>query len=86
MRSPAVAVSEPVVVAQVATVAFSPRKALLESMTPLLVDVAVPLVSYYLLKAAGLGRSARWPGAVWCRRCGPCGVWLGSGGSTLSRR
>ncbi|MFB7554939.1 VC0807 family protein [Streptomyces brevispora] len=55
MRSPAVAVSEPVVVAQVATVAFSPRKALLESMTPLLVDVAVPLVSYYLLKAAGLG-------------------------------
>ncbi|MFG2403990.1 VC0807 family protein [Streptomyces brevispora] len=55
MRSPAVAVADPVVVAQVATVAFSPRKALLESMTPLLVDVAVPLVSYYVLKAAGLG-------------------------------
>ncbi|WP_329616188.1 hypothetical protein OG244_26680 [Streptomyces brevispora] len=55
MRSPAVTVAEPVVVAEVATVAFSPRKALLESMTPLLVDVAVPLVSCYVLKAAGLG-------------------------------
>ncbi|WNI31852.1 VC0807 family protein [Streptomyces sp. ITFR-6] len=28
---------------------------MLESLAPLLVDVAVPLVSYYVLKAAGLG-------------------------------
>lgn len=55
MSSPAATVVEPVADAQVALVPFSPRKALLDSMTPLLVDVAVPLVSYYVLKAAGLG-------------------------------
>lgn len=55
MSSPAAAVAEPVADARVAAVAFSPRKALLDSMKPLLVDVAVPLVSYYVLKAAGLG-------------------------------
>ncbi|MCM2414025.1 VC0807 family protein [Streptomyces sp. RKAG290] len=55
MSSPAAAVVAPVAEAQVAAVAFSPRKALLDSLMPLLVDVAVPLLSYYVLKAAGLG-------------------------------
>ncbi|NED92306.1 hypothetical protein G3I76_71135 [Streptomyces sp. SID11233] len=55
MSSPAVTVAETVADARGGVVAFSPRKAMLESLAPLLVDVAVPLVSYYVLKAAGLG-------------------------------
>ncbi|MFF1922012.1 VC0807 family protein [Streptomyces sp. NPDC058221] len=55
MSSPAAAVIAPVADAQAAAAPFSPRKAMLESLAPLLVDVAVPLVSYYVLKAAGLG-------------------------------
>lgn len=56
MSSPAATVAQPVAdTRQAAPAAFSPRKALLDSLTPLLVDVAVPLVSYYVLKAAGLG-------------------------------
>ncbi|MFD0021922.1 VC0807 family protein [Streptomyces sp. NPDC058382] len=55
MSSPAAAVTAPVADAQVVAVPFSPRRAMLESLAPLLVDVAVPLVSYYVLKAAGLG-------------------------------
>ncbi|MGN5637238.1 VC0807 family protein [Streptomyces sp. AC154] len=55
MSSPAVTVAAPAADARSGAVAFSPRKAMLESLAPLLVDVAVPLVSYYVLKAAGLG-------------------------------
>ncbi|WP_406450204.1 hypothetical protein OG782_12260 [Streptomyces sp. NBC_00876] len=55
MSSPAAAVIAPVAEAPAGGASFSPRKALLDSMMPLLVDVGVPLVSYYLLKAAGLG-------------------------------
>lgn len=63
MTSPAATAPAPVAEAQVAVVPaqvatpapFTPRKALLDSLAPLLVDVAVPLVSYYVLKAAGMG-------------------------------
>ncbi|MEU9198687.1 VC0807 family protein [Streptomyces sp. NPDC048332] len=55
MSSPVATVTAPVAGVPSGAVAFSPRRALLESMTPLLVDVAVPLASYYLLKAAGMG-------------------------------
>ncbi|MEU1473562.1 VC0807 family protein [Streptomyces sp. NPDC005761] len=55
MSSSAATVTAPVAGAPAGVVPFSPRKALLDSMMPLLVDVAVPLASYYLLKAAGTG-------------------------------
>lgn len=57
MSSPVATVTAPVADAGVPAGAapFSPRGALLDSMMPLLVDVAVPLASYYLLKAAGMG-------------------------------
>ncbi|MER6116310.1 VC0807 family protein [Streptomyces sp. NPDC001743] len=57
MSSPAATVTAPVAdaCAPAGAASFSPRRALLDSMMPLLVDVAVPLVSYYLLKAAGMG-------------------------------
>lgn len=53
MSSPAATLTAPV--AAPATVApIAPRKALLDSLMPLLMDVGVPLASYYALKAAGL--------------------------------
>ncbi|TXS35936.1 VC0807 family protein [Streptomyces sp. OR43] len=55
MSSPVATVTAPVAGVPAGAPAFSPRKALLDSMMPLLVDVAVPLASYYLLKAAGMG-------------------------------
>ncbi|WP_329541820.1 VC0807 family protein [Streptomyces sp. NBC_01358] len=55
MSSPVATVTAPVAGVPAGTVPFSPRRALLDSMMPLLVDVAVPLASYYLLKAAGMG-------------------------------
>ncbi|MEU1352010.1 VC0807 family protein [Streptomyces sp. NPDC005775] len=55
MSSPVATVTAPVAGAPLGAVPFSPRKALLDSLMPLLVDVAVPLASYYLLKAAGMG-------------------------------
>lgn len=55
MSSPVATVTAPVAGASAGAVPFSPRKALLDSLMPLLVDVAVPLASYYLLKAAGTG-------------------------------
>lgn len=55
MSSPVATVTAPVAGASAGAVPFSPRKALLDSLMPLLVDVAVPLASYYLLKAAGVG-------------------------------
>lgn len=55
MSSPTVTVAAPAADTRSGAVAFSPRKAMLESLAPLVVDVAVPLVSYYVLKAAGLG-------------------------------
>ncbi|WP_405712787.1 MULTISPECIES: VC0807 family protein [unclassified Streptomyces] len=59
MTSPAATVTAPAAVAPAATAPHSPRKeALLDSMMPLLVDVAVPLASYYALKAAGLSTFA----------------------------
>lgn len=66
MSSPAAAVNASVAEVPDVPVPFSPRKALLESMKPLLVDVAVPLVSYYVLKAAGLGTfgALSWSSAV----------------------
>ncbi|MFD0340359.1 VC0807 family protein [Streptomyces sp. NPDC127117] len=58
MTSPAATVTAPVADAPAATAAHAPRNALLDSMVPLLVDVAVPLASYYALKAAGLSTFA----------------------------
>lgn len=58
MSSPAATVTAPVADAPAATVPLAPRKALLDSLLPLLVDVGVPLVSYYALKAAGLSTFA----------------------------
>lgn len=55
MSSPVATVTAPVAGASAGAVPFSPRKALLDSLMSLLVDVAVPLASYYLLKAAGTG-------------------------------
>lgn len=55
MSSPVATATAPVAGAPAGAVPFSPRQALLDSMMPLLVDVAVPLASYYLLKAAGMG-------------------------------
>ncbi|WP_371603785.1 hypothetical protein OG345_27145 [Streptomyces sp. NBC_01220] len=55
MSSPVATVTAPVAGVPAGAVPFSPRRALLDSMMPLLVDVAVPLASYYLLKAAGMG-------------------------------
>lgn len=53
MSSPAATLTASV--AAPATVApIAPRKALLDSLMPLLMDVGVPLASYYALKAAGL--------------------------------
>ncbi|PZT75159.1 MULTISPECIES: VC0807 family protein [unclassified Streptomyces] len=45
---------------------IAPRKALVDSLKPLLVDVALPLASYYALKAAGLSTFAAlaWSSAV----------------------
>ncbi|OKJ76236.1 VC0807 family protein [Streptomyces sp. CB02460] len=50
MSSPAATLTAPV--AEAAPLA--PRKALVDSLKPLLVDVALPLAAYYALKAAGL--------------------------------
>ncbi|MER5501658.1 MULTISPECIES: VC0807 family protein [unclassified Streptomyces] len=73
MTSPAATVTAPVAVvpvaaatasaapaadAQAAAGRFTPRRAVLDSVLPLLVDVAVPLASYYALKAAGTGTFA----------------------------
>nr|WSW69161.1 hypothetical protein OG461_24870 [Streptomyces sp. NBC_00995] len=55
MSSPVATVTAPVAGAPAAGASFSPRKALLDSLMPLLVDVAVPLASYYVLRAAGTG-------------------------------
>lgn len=55
MSSPVATATAPVAGAPAGAVPFSSRQALLDSMMPLLVDVAVPLASYYLLKAAGMG-------------------------------
>ncbi|MFJ7197554.1 MULTISPECIES: VC0807 family protein [unclassified Streptomyces] len=58
MTSPAAIVTAPVADAPAATAAHAPRRALPASLMPLLVDVGVPLVSYYALKAAGLSTFA----------------------------
>ncbi|MFE7352695.1 VC0807 family protein [Streptomyces sp. NPDC057543] len=58
MTSPAATATAPVADAPAAAAPFAPRKALLDSMMPLLVDVGVPLASYYALKAAGMGTFA----------------------------
>lgn len=59
MSSPAATLTAPVAAAPApaapAAAPIAPRKALLDSLMPLLVDVGVPLASYYALKAAGLG-------------------------------
>ncbi|WP_326662127.1 VC0807 family protein [Streptomyces sp. NBC_00385] len=55
MSSPVATATAPVAGVPAGVAPFSPRKALLDGMMPLLVDVAVPLASYYLLKAAGMG-------------------------------
>ncbi|MFE2089248.1 VC0807 family protein [Streptomyces sp. NPDC059460] len=57
MSSPAATATAPVADAPVAAPS-APRSALLDSVLPLLVDVGVPLVSYYALKAAGTGTFA----------------------------
>ncbi|MEU2670853.1 VC0807 family protein [Streptomyces sp. NPDC007164] len=56
MTSPAATVTAPVADAPAAP--HTPRNALLDSLMPLLVDVGVPLASYYALKTAGLGTFA----------------------------
>ncbi|MDV9199881.1 VC0807 family protein [Streptomyces sp. Wh19] len=58
MTSPAATVTAPVADAPAAIAPHTPRNALLDSLMPLLVDVGVPLASYYALKAAGLGTFA----------------------------
>ncbi|MEU9317174.1 VC0807 family protein [Streptomyces sp. NPDC048295] len=58
MTSPAAIVTAPVADAPAATAARAPRRALPAGLMPLLVDVGVPLVSYYALKAAGLSTFA----------------------------
>ncbi|MGW1406259.1 VC0807 family protein [Streptomyces sp. NPDC002403] len=58
MTSPAATVTAPVAVAPAAAAPLAPRRALPAGMMPLLVDVGVPLVSYYALKAAGLSTFA----------------------------
>ncbi|MEU0629966.1 VC0807 family protein [Streptomyces sp. NPDC005989] len=58
MTSPAATVTAPVADAPAATAPQAPRNALLDSLMPLLVDVAVPLASYYALKGAGLSTFA----------------------------
>ncbi|MFG3529125.1 VC0807 family protein [Streptomyces sp. NPDC047917] len=58
MTSPAATVTAPVADAPAVTAPHPPRNALLDSLMPLLVDVGVPLASYYALKAAGLGTFA----------------------------
>ncbi|MEU6012532.1 VC0807 family protein [Streptomyces sp. NPDC047515] len=58
MTSPAATATAPVADAPVAAHSVSSSEALLDSMMPLLVDVGVPLVSYYALKAAGTGTFA----------------------------
>ncbi|TXS02528.1 hypothetical protein EAO73_17225 [Streptomyces sp. col6] len=55
MSSPAATLNAPVVDAPAAAAPIAPRKALVDSLKPLLVDVGLPLASYYVLKAAGLG-------------------------------
>ncbi|MCX4535018.1 hypothetical protein OHA79_18520 [Streptomyces sp. NBC_00841] len=57
MSSPAATATAPVADAPVAAPS-APRSALLNNVLPLLVDVGVPLVSYYALKAAGTGTFA----------------------------
>ncbi|MFF9566543.1 VC0807 family protein [Streptomyces sp. NPDC014685] len=63
MTSPAATVTAPVadvpvMDAPAATGRFTPRRAVLDSVLPLLVDVAVPLASYYALKATGMSTFA----------------------------
>ncbi|MFJ7626121.1 VC0807 family protein [Streptomyces sp. NPDC097595] len=55
MSSPAATLTAPAVDAPAgATAPIERRKALVDSLKPLLVDVALPLAAYYALKAAGL--------------------------------
>ncbi len=59
-----------------------------KNFAPLLMDVAVPIGSYYLLKSAfGMSTVAAlgWSSVV-LRRCGPCGGLSRSGRSTPSPR
>ncbi|NED14446.1 VC0807 family protein [Streptomyces sp. SID9124] len=58
MSSPAATLTAPVVDAPAAATPIAPRKALVDSLKPLLVDVALPLAAYYGLKAAGLSTFA----------------------------
>ncbi|WP_405759189.1 hypothetical protein OG234_11240 [Streptomyces sp. NBC_01420] len=58
MSSPAATLNAPVVDAPAAATPIAPRKALVDSLKPLLVDVALPLAAYYGLKAAGLSTFA----------------------------
>lgn len=78
MSSPAATATAPVADAPVAAPS-APRSALLDSVLPLLVDVGVPLVSYYALKAAGTGTFAAlaWSSAVPVVRT----VWGGRAGA-----
>ncbi|NEC05908.1 VC0807 family protein [Streptomyces sp. SID7909] len=55
MSSPAATLTTPSPALDAPTTPIEPRKALVDSMKPLLVDVALPLAAYYVLKAAGLG-------------------------------
>ncbi|MFD5726305.1 VC0807 family protein [Streptomyces sp. NPDC058368] len=55
MSSPAATLTTPSPALDAPTTPIEPRKALVDSMKPLLVDVALPLAAYYGLKAAGLG-------------------------------
>ncbi|MGW2474680.1 VC0807 family protein [Streptomyces sp. NPDC001665] len=63
MSSPAATLTAPAVDAPAP---IAPRKALVDSLKPLLVDVALPLAAYYALKAAGLSTfgALAWSSAV----------------------
>ncbi|MEK8143282.1 hypothetical protein NKH18_17520 [Streptomyces sp. M10(2022)] len=54
MTAPATALA----LAPAPTTVLGPRKALMASFAPLVLDAGAPIASYYLLKAAGMGTLA----------------------------
>ncbi|MGC4946343.1 VC0807 family protein [Streptomyces sp. DT224] len=58
MSSPAATLSAPTVDTPAGATPIAPRKALVDSLKPLLVDVALPLAAYYALKGAGFSTFA----------------------------
>lgn len=75
-------VQTPIKSADAAAAPQSDRAALLGSLKPLVVDVVVPMASYYVLsKGFGMSTLAALGWSSVLRRCGPCGGCCGTGGS-----